>query len=145
MKKNAGFTLLEIILTVACLGLISLISIPVYQSFQNRNDLSLATSATVQSLRRAQLLSQAAENDTSSGVKIQSGSLVIFRGSSYALRDASLDEITDISTSISPSGLSEIIFTKTFGLPLATGSIILSSNINETKTITINEKGLLDY
>jgi prepilin-type N-terminal cleavage/methylation domain-containing protein len=144
MNKK-GFTLLEILLSIACLAIISSISIPVYQSFQNKNNLNIATNTIVQSLRRAQVLSQSAENDTSSGLKIQSGSIVVFSGVSYAARDTGLDEIFDLPVTITPSGIGEIVFSKTFGLPSVTGNIILTFSPSEIKTITINEKGMLTY
>ena len=59
MKKNAGFTLLEVLLSIAIITLIAGIGIPVYLSFQVRNDLDIATAEIVQSARRVQVLSQA--------------------------------------------------------------------------------------
>lgn len=145
MKKNLGFTLIEILLSLACIALISVISIPIYQSFQVRNDLNIASNTIVQSLRRAQVLSQSFSDSDISGLKIQSGSIVVFRGASYSLRDATLDEIFDLPTSIVPTGIGEIIFSKLLGLPNLTGNIVLTSYINESKTITINEKGIVTY
>jgi prepilin-type N-terminal cleavage/methylation domain-containing protein len=145
MKIKQGFTLIEILLSIACIAIISAISIPVYQSFQNRNDLNIAANAVAQSLRRAQILAQASEGDASFGVKIQLADVIIFRGSSFASRDIEFDESIAMSESITPSGLDEIVFSKFVGLPNNTGTIILNSNINETKEITINEKGMVSY
>jgi prepilin-type N-terminal cleavage/methylation domain-containing protein len=145
MNKRQGFTLIEILLSITCLAIVSAVAIPIYQSFQIRNDLNIASNTVLSSLRRAQIISQASDGDTSSGVKLQSASITIFRGVSYAARDITLDEIFDVPTDISFSGVSEIVFSKTFGLPSSTGNIVLTSNINETKTITINEKGMLSY
>lgn len=143
--KNAGFTLIEILLSIAVIVIIAGISIPVYQSFQVRNDLDIATVETAQTLRRAQMLAQAVDGDTSWGVNIQSGSLTLFKGASYATRDSSFDELFDIPTSIVPSGASEIIFTKFSGLPQNIGTITLNSNANETRSITIDVKGTISY
>jgi prepilin-type N-terminal cleavage/methylation domain-containing protein len=149
-KKNssffcAGFTLLEVLLSIACISIIAGIAIPVYQSFQIRNDLSIASTTIAQSLRRAQILSQSSAGDTTSGVKIQSGSIVVFQGTTYAGRDTSLDESFNLPVSITPTGIDEIIFSKLTGFPSTTGTITLTSNINEIKTITINEKGTVTY
>jgi len=143
--KNAGFTLIEILLSVAAITIIAGISIPVYQSFQVRNDLDIATVEIAQSARRAQTLSQAVDGDTSWGIKIQSGSIVVFKGVSYAARDITFDEVFDVPTSITPSGVSEIVFAKFTGLPQTTGTITFTSNANETRTITINAKGVVSY
>lgn len=143
--KNAGFTLLEVLLSVAAIAIIAGISVPVFQSFQVRNDLDIATVEIAQSARRAQALSQAVDGDTSWGVKIQSRSLTVFKGASYAARDINFDEVFDTPTSITPSGLSEIVFVKFTGLPQTAGTITLTSDANETRNITINQKGMVGY
>lgn len=140
-----GFTLLEILLSIATITIIAGISIPVYLSFQVRNDLDIAALEIAQSARRAQTLSKAVDGDTSWGIKIQLGSLLLFRGASYAARNTNFDEVFPVPTSIVPSGLSELVFTKFTGLPQVTGVITLTSNTNETRNITINAKGAVSY
>lgn len=139
-----GFTLIELLLSAALIALVAGLSAPVYQSFQIRNDLDVAQNAISQTLRRAQILSQSVDGDISWGVKIQTGSVILFKGADYASRDAGFDEIFNVSPVIVPSGLTEIVFAKFSGLPSSTGAAILTvSRINETKTITINEKGII--
>jgi len=145
IMKNGGFTLIEVLLSIAGVAIIAGISIPVYQSFQVRNDLDIATVEIAQSARRTQTLSQAVDGDTSWGIKIQSGSVAVFKGVSYAARDSTFDEVFEVPTSITASGISEIVFAKFTGLPQTTGTITLTSNTNETRTITINAKGMVSY
>ncbi len=145
LGKGEGFTLIELLLSISVIMLIAGLSAPVYQSFQVRNDLDIATVATAQSLRRAQMLSQAVDGDTTWGVKAQTGSVVLFKGANYAARDTSYDEIFDVQESIAPSGVSEIVFTKFAGLPQTAGTIIYTSNANETRTITINAEGMISF
>lgn len=142
-----GFTLLEILLSVALLGLIAGFSAPLYVSFQNRNDLDIATSSTVQNLRRAQMLAQASVDDEAWGVYLQTGSVTIFRGTSFAGRNSDFDEVYPISQSIVISKLEEIIFTKFSGLPTApsVGTITLTNVNNETRDIIINDQGMFAY
>ena len=60
-------------------------------------------------------------------------------------RDTSLDELFAVPTSIVSSGLSEIVFAKFTGMPIATGVTTFISPANESRTITINAKGMVDY
>ena len=140
-----GFTLLEILLSVAAITIISGMSIPVYQSFQVKDALDIAVVSTAQSLRRAQNLSFASDGDSSWGTKIASGSITVFKGASFDSREASFDEVFDLPTSISPSGVGEIVFNKLTGEPQTVGAIVFTSSINETATLTINGKGMVDY
>jgi len=143
--NQSGFTLSEILLSIALIGVIASISTPVYQAFQIRNDLDIAATSLVQTIRRAQLLSQAVDGDAPWGISVQLGSLVLFKGASYTARDSNFDEVFGVPTSITPSGTLEIVFAKFTGLPQTTGTITLTSNTNETRAITINAKGMVSY
>lgn len=143
--QNAGFTLLEVLLSVAAMSIIAGFSAPLYNSFQVRNDLDVTAATIAQSFRRAQIESQASSGDITSGVHIQAGSVTVFRGASYAARDTALDEIFDVPPSITPSGVSDIIFAKFTGLPTTTGTTTLTSNTSEVRTININAKGMVTY
>jgi prepilin-type N-terminal cleavage/methylation domain-containing protein len=140
-----GFTLLEILLSVALIGILAVISAPVFQNLQTRNGLDISQVLVVQNLRRAQALSQAVTGDATWGVKIQSSSLTVFKGESYSARTSSFDEVSNFPINISVSGADEVVFSKLSGYPQTTGTITLVSNTNETRTITINEKGNVSY
>lgn len=137
--------MLEIALSIAILGIMFSVSMPMYHVFMVRNDLDIATMTLVQDLRRAQTLSQVAHGDSTWGVHIGVGSILIFKGVSYAARDISFDEDTSMPASITVSGLNNIMFTKLTGTPQSTGTTTLTSSANETRNITINEKGMVDY
>lgn len=143
--KHKGFTLIELLLSVAMISLILGISAPLFQSLQVRNDLDIAGVTFAQTARRAQMLARASDGDTSWGVYISSGSSTLFKGGSYSTRDLAYDEIFTFSTSITPSGLSEIVYTKFTGLPQSTGTVTLTSTANETRILTINAKGTVSY
>lgn len=143
--KQSGFTLLEVLLSIAVITIIAGISVPIYQLLQVRNNLDIATVAIAQTLRRAQTLSQAVASDTSWGVAIASETITLFQGTSYATRDTAFDEVFETSINVVPSGVSEIVFTKFTGLPQTTGTITLTSNTNETRIITVNAKGMVSY
>ena len=144
-NSQRGFTLLEVLLSITAIAVIAGIGIPVYQSFQNRNDLDIAAVTFAQALRRAETLAQSVDGDISWGVTAQSGSITLFKGGSFSGRDSSFDEVFEMPTSITPSGISEVVFAKFTGLPQTTGSLTLTSANNETRTVVINAKGNVEY
>lgn len=143
--SKKGFTMIEVLLSVATIIIIAGISVPIFQSFQVRNDLDVAAVEVVQTMRRAQVLSSAVDGDTTWGMYIELGSISLFQGSSYLSRDSSFDESFEVPISVTPSGTSEVVFQKFTGLPVSTGTITLTSSTNETRTITINSKGIIEY
>ena len=145
MLSPKGFTLLEVLLSIGLITVLAGLSLPVYQALQNRNDLDIATVTVAQTLRRAQLLSQAVDGDTNCGIKLQSGSVTLFKGTSYAARDASFDEVFDVPTSITQSGVGEVVFAKFTGMPQTTGTITLTSSTNEVRNLILNAKGTITY
>lgn len=144
-RKQSGFTLLEMLLSVSLIIFIAGIGIPIYQSFQVRNDLDIAVVTLAHSLRRAKLLSQATEYPEKSGIHVQSGNIVLFFGNSYATRDTGKDISLPISPTIVFSGMTEIVFSRMTGFPESTGTMTLTSIQQQSHTITINEKGMVEY
>lgn len=146
MKSARGFTLIEVLLSVAIISLITGMSLPILASFNDRNDLDLTAQGIVSQLRRAQTYARGTNGDSQWGVHAQNGGAVLFKGSSYATRDTSYDEPTTISPTVTVTGLSEFLFAKLDGTPSTTGSVTLTNtNTNETRTITINAKGMVSY
>lgn len=147
MNREAGFSLIELLLCVAIIGLLTGMTLPLYQSYQNSNDVDLDTQSVAAMLRRAELYARTMNGDNSWGVKVQSGSATLFKGASYATRDTTVDETDALPSVITFSGtLSEVVFTKFTATPSATGTIILTHTANnDVRTITLNAKGMVDY
>src|SRR3989344_2125704 len=128
IRLHAGFTLVELLLSVALITVLLGMSMPVYRTLYVDNDLEIIASITADTLRRAQVLSYANEGNSSWGVHVSSDSIMLFKGSSFAARDASFDEISTLSAGTTPSGITDIVFTRLSGLPQTTGSITLTTN-----------------
>jgi prepilin-type N-terminal cleavage/methylation domain-containing protein len=142
---HRGFTLPEVLLSLTLISIMGGMIIPMYRTFMVRNDLDIATIGIAQNLRRAQALSQSADGDTSWGLHVGVGSILVYKGASYVSRDSLYDENTSMPTTIVPTGLSEVTFSKVVGTPSATGTFMLTSQSNETRNVTINQKGMVDY
>ncbi len=144
-KNNSGFTLFEMLLAVSVFAIIGVISAPVYIGFKTRNDVDSAATITASALRRASVLSQSMQNDSSWGVLATTSEIIIFSGGSYALRNPIYDESKNIVSSIQISGKSELVFAKFTGMPISTGTLIFTSLSGETRNVSINEKNVISY
>ena len=140
-----GFSLIEMTLSVVILTIIFGMTAPLYRTFMVRNDTDIAVSTLVMNFRRAQTLAQITDGDSEWGVHIATGSILIFKGTNFSVRDQGFDEVTDISAGIAISGLNNVVFSKQTGMPQSTGTTTLTSVTNEIRNITINQKGMVDY
>ncbi len=145
VNSLTGFTLIEVLLVLALLGLIVGLAAPVVWSFSMQNDLDLETAIAAQTMRRAQSLAVYGSNDSSWGVKLESRDVTLFSGSSFAGRDLDFDEVFHLPSVLTVAGPSEIIFSKLNGQPGATGTLVLSNNIDQSRTLNINAAGMVAY
>jgi prepilin-type N-terminal cleavage/methylation domain-containing protein len=145
MMRQQGFTLLEMMLSVAIIAVITTISLPLYASFLARNDLDITSQQLAEAFRRAEVYARGVKNDSVWSVEVQSAKVVLFRGTNFASRDTSFDETIDLPGTVAASGLGEVQFAKLSGLPNTTGNITLTSNASETKTVSINAQGMVNY
>lgn len=144
--NDRGFSLIEVLMSVAIMSVLAGLSLPIYQSFQNRNDLDITAEATANALRRAQAYARSVKGDSQWGVGVQSSAITLFKGATFASRDTAYDETIALAN-ISVSGLSEVLFSKMSGAPniVGTDSITLTSMNNDVRTVTINAKGMVSY
>ena len=143
-KFTTGFTLIEVVLSIAIITLIFGIAAPVYQDYQIRNGIDNSVNIIVENLRRAQALSMAVDSDSSWGVNIAEGFITLFKGANFIGRDIAFDNSSEMLSVISPSGLTEVVFSKLNGFPNNAGALTLSVAGN-IRIISINEKGMLTY
>lgn len=136
---------MEVILTVAIIGLITGISAPVYYNFQSRNELDISAMDFATNFRRAQLLARASSGDSNWGVYYAGNNIILYKGSNYAAREVGLDELTAVAPQLTVGGMSDINFSKYYGLPNAPITVTITSNNNESRTVILNEKGSIEY
>lgn len=145
MSKQAGFTLIELLLSVAIIGVLAGLSLPVYESFARRNDLDVTAQGVASAIRRAETYARAVQDDSMWGIRFQSSGVTLFKGTSYATRDTAFDETISVPASVTMSGLAEVQFAKLSAAPSTTGTVTLISTTNDTRTLTLNAKGVVDY
>ena len=139
--KRPSFSLLELLIVLAVVVTVAAISIPMYREYLIRNDLDLAAEQTIQMLNSAQARSRAGLENSSWGVSI--AQKTIYKGSTYADRDPSYDEVYSFAPNITISGLSETTFSQLYGIPDRKGTIVLTAINSDTREITVSDDGLL--
>jgi prepilin-type N-terminal cleavage/methylation domain-containing protein len=138
---GAGFTLIEVLLTVAIIGMVTGMGALLVQSFHARPDLDASKGALGSMLRRAQILSVAQVNDSSWGVHLEGGVITLFQGVSWISRVPSSDETYTVPSSITTSGLAEVIFSEVWGLPNTTGTTTLEAQSGGQTHVNVNVMG----
>ncbi len=145
-QDSRGFSLIEVLLSVSIIGIITGISIPVYNSFTTRNDLELNAQQIADTLRRAQTYARGMEGNSAWSVEIQTAAVTLFKGTNFGGRDTSFDEVVSLPGSITvTSGTGEVQFAKLTATPNTTANFTLTSNNNDTRTVTVNGRGMVTY
>lgn len=144
-EEQRGFTLLELLLSIGLIALLGALSLPVYRSFQVRTDVDITALETAHSLRRAQVLAQAVQDDSTWGVRVEATTITLFKGASYATRDTAFDEVFEFPATIVRSGTQEAVFDRVTGEPNTTGSFTFTSLDGDARTVQLNAKGAVSY
>src|SRR3989338_9342393 len=135
-EKNLGFTLIEIIMVLAIIGLIALVSLPVYQKIKPGLTLNSQAIDIVSDLRYAQQLSVTEQINYSVVFDQALNKYTIVNTASGAtLKSQNIKPIISIN-SITGLTANTATFNVT-GAALESGNIILTSFNGNTKTIAI--------
>ncbi len=140
-----GFTLIELLLSISVIAIIAVAAFPIARGFQSRNNLDIATATVAETVRRAETLARGMDGDSQWGIYAAANSIILFRGSSYASRDASFDEVSPMPSGITLSGTAELHFVKLTGFPISAGVLTITSVDNETRTVAINSRGTVSF
>ncbi len=143
---QAGFTLVEIVLTLAIISTVALISMPIYWQLKPANDLDTTLSLVVHNLRRAQTLAMGVEHDSTWSATLEPGTMTLYATDTNGNRLVNYDEVFPLPAAITFTGQSTFVFAKLTGKPVTAGTIVLTNpHNNVSKTITINQVGVASY
>jgi len=140
--KYSGFTLIELLITIGLIVIIAVLTFPVGAKFYAVQAQDEAAYGIFSTLRRAYSQAVFQKNDSVFGVKLLSGSYILFRGASYVSRIQNADEQFTLSSGITTSGLDEIVFTKYSGTTTQ-GTVYVGSSAG-TSTIEISSLGKIE-
>lgn len=135
-RGTSGVTLLELLLVVALVSIVSLSATPFYARFLTQNAVADTADRIVGSLRKANTYSMMGKQNTAWGVRYVGNTLTL-----YAQGNAAFDENYTVGSNITVSGLSDVVFAKTTGLPTPSSLTITITGGNDTKTLTVNSEG----
>ncbi len=146
-----GFTLVELVITLALFGILVLIGIGLSSNTLGRNQTGNVTQDSVTTLRRAQWQSMNGHEDTEWGVHFETDLFVLFKGPTYSALDPD-NVVTDLPNDIDIISISlngggdEVIFNSDFGATDEYGSFIVDhTSSDKQQTVTVNEAGMIDW
>lgn len=148
----SGFTLIEMVLVIALVAIMLVLMIPVSRQFQVSALLTSETAALVADLRRSQAAAVAGANDSAHGVHFDptpTDRWVLFRGNTYVQGAPenevhALPSVLDITTVTLTGGGQDILFTERRGMTGNSGLISLRAPNGETRTVSVNGRGVVE-
>lgn len=144
LATSKGYTLVELMLVIGIIAIITAVGLPIYAALQNSNGLDITTNTLVQDLYQAQIFSRYEVDNSSWGVAIVGQTITFYAGSSYASRNTAYDNVFTMPVTTTTSGLSEVDFSKLYGLPSTNGTFTLTVT-GISRSVTINSVGMVDY
>ena len=142
LKKSAGITIIELLLVLSLMTAIGTFSVVIFSRFLTQVAVANAQDHVVTQLRKAQLYSMMGKQNGSWGVHLSGSTLTIFQGSSFAARNSAFDETVTENTNVNISGLSDVVFAKTTGVPSTTLSVSIVGGTTSTQ-VTLNGEGMV--
>ncbi len=145
LKSIGGATIIEILIGIAIMaGLASFgffIAMNQYRAYVLESDWDTAASL----LQTARSRAMNNINGSDHGFYFAENDFIVFQGASYASRNGDYDEIIPRSTLVSVSGPEEIVFKRLRGDIDVSGTLITLSNGERSRTITLNNEGLISW
>jgi len=151
-----GFTLIEFLIVIGILGAIIVLSVSAFSFLIKKTDLDSSINNIISIVNLAKNKTLASEGAKQYGVYfdaiINPNKYVLFQGSSYALRDISLDEIHNLPAAVKISSISfgglgnEIVFDRLTGTTGNSGTLVINSlKTNDSKIIYVYPSGVTSF
>lgn len=151
MSYKKGFTLIEVIIVVAIIGVLSTVTFLSYRSALQRQQLEQETAKIVAVFEEARSLSLAGKQGSAYGVRAESNKVIRFQGENYVVgRTSNFEEPLSPYVTISAinltGGTSNVVFSRMGGTTTASGTLTVSLAASTTvsKIITIHSTGLVE-
>lgn len=138
-----GYTLVELLLSIALIGFLLGISVPLYNNYQYKNQLDASKNISVRAIKTAIINAKSNHHNSRWGIYTTGNTITVYSGLNYAGRNVSNDIIFTTTGDVSYT-TTDVNFAKFTGKPMAVSTINIASETNSTQ-ININENGGLTY
>lgn len=148
MKK--GFTLVEVLVVLAIVGVISAIFTLSFSNFRNAQILKNSMDSTLSLLYEARSNTISGLNNSPYSVRFESAQAILFRGTVYNSADTT-NKIAVYDRGVTATGIAltngavQTSFTQLSGMVTAAGTITLSGPSGSTKIISIDASGSISH
>lgn len=140
-----GYTIIELLVVLAVVAIIVGFTVAGFSNYARYQEYNQSVSTVRAVLQDARLKARSSEGGQAHGVKILSGSLVVFPGTTYSAGNSANVTTTFSNVTLTPTfvgGVTEINFANLTGLSSATGTIqIVGTRSAATSTIEITASG----
>jgi len=145
MPKNKGFTVTELLVSIAILGFLLGVSITSFVSFSRHDSVLAATTAVTQALRDARARTLASVAGSQYGVKVDADRFTFFQGSTFSSSTPNNSTFLFSAGVKASSTLSTIVFERVTGNSSASGTIDIyqASSVTILKHIRVQTTGLV--
>lgn len=151
-KRQKGFTMIEVLVTIAILGIMAGFGVLGLTSYKNRHSFELDSQNIVEAIRNTQNRAILGENGQTWGIKFTNtttgGYYEIFAGSSYASSTIAARDVLSSATKFvnpAPGFTKTIIFSPVIGKPDNADVVVLKKNIDsDIYLISISSLGAVD-
>jgi type IV fimbrial biogenesis protein FimT len=144
-----GFTVIELLISIAVIGIITVIVVPQFTKIRENQVLKAAGEDVLSSLNKARSQTLASLDSSEYGVRFEANQVIIFKGTTYSAvsPDNVVVSVTSPAsiTNVTLGGVSgttgNLYFNRIYGAPSTSGTITISTS-SFTKTITISASGV---
>lgn len=136
-----AFTLLEVLVTISLGAMLMAIPFTINSTTIYRIQVETVQSQVADAFRKAESYAKNSRLNSAWGVYIQTRTITVFKGDSYATRDAAFDDTVtfDIKISMSPT-VAEVVYAKVSGQTTTSTNVTITGGPN-SKTVTYTANG----
>ncbi|MFY9462545.1 MAG: prepilin-type N-terminal cleavage/methylation domain-containing protein [Candidatus Sungiibacteriota bacterium] len=136
-----GFTLIEILVSIAVIVIVILVIVSGLSSFRKSAELNQAVDGVVSQLREARRRTIESKDASRWGVHVESSRTTLFKGVSFP--EGTDKEIFVLPTTVTIAGPIDIVFKRISGDTDNAGTVTLALGTN-TRVINIRSSGLIE-